>query len=400
MENLKKMFGGNMRQYGMIIVLFVLMIFFAIITKGTLLMPQNVSNLVSQNAYVLILAVGMLFCILTGNVDLSVGSIVAIVGAVSGVLIVNMHVPFWLGIIICLIVGLAIGAFHGVFIAFLNIPPFIVTLAGMLMFRGLTMSVLNGATISQYPDGFQFIAQGFLLRDVTIPFPLFNIAGKPATLNVVAVITGIIGCIIYLIASLQSRKTKMKYNFEVDSIGVLLLKFVMIAIVILFFTVELAFHNGIPVVLLIIVALVAIYTVIANKTVTGRHIYAMGGNAKAAKLSGVKTKKMMMLAYANMGMLAALAGIVVAARLNAATPKAGNGFELDAIAACFIGGASAYGGIGTVMGAIVGALVMGILNNGMSILGVSVDLQQVVKGGVLLLAVVFDVFSKSKASAK
>lgn len=397
MGNLKKAFGGNIRQYGMIIALFVLMCFFQIITKGTLLMPMNISNLVAQNAYVLILAIGMLFCIITGNVDLSVGSIVAIIGAVSGILIVRMELPFWLGLIICMLIGIMVGAFQGFFIAYVKIPAFIVTLAGMLMFRGLTMALLKGQTISQYPKQFQFAAQGFVFQSAKIPF---EFGGKAMTLNIFAVIAGIVCSVIYLLFELNSRTNKRKYNFPVDSTPVLIIKVLLVAAVINFFTVELALYNGIPAVLLIVVLLVAIYTFIANKTIIGRHVYALGGNAKAAKLSGVKTSKIMFMVYANMGLLAGLAGIIVAARLNAATPKAGSGFELDAIAACYIGGASASGGIGTIIGAIVGGLVMGVLNNGMSILGVSVDWQQVVKGAVLLLAVTFDVYSKSKSSSK
>lgn len=396
MENFKKGFSGNLRQYGMVIALFVLIVFFQIVTKGTLLMPMNVSNLVSQNAYVLILAIGMLFCIITGNVDLSVGSIVALVGAVSGILIVRLGVPFWLGIIICLIIGAIVGAFQGWYIAYMRVPPFIVTLAGMLMYRGLTMTFLQGQTISQYPKGFQFLAQGFVLQSAKIKFPM---GGSEISLNIVAILAGIIASIIFIISELNSRKNKLKYDFEVDSPTVLIIKFVIVTAIINFFTIELALYNGIPAVLVIVVALVIVYTFIGNKTIIGRHIYAMGGNEKAAKLSGVKTKKDLFLVYMNMGILAGLAGMIVAGRLNAATPKAGSGFELDAIAACYIGGASASGGIGTIIGAIVGGLVMGVLNNGMSIMGVPVDMQQVVKGAVLLLAVTFDVYSKSKSSA-
>lgn len=396
MENFKKGFSGNLRQYGMVIALFVLIVFFQIVTKGTLLMPMNVSNLVSQNAYVLILAIGMLFCIITGNVDLSVGSIVALVGAVSGILIVRLGVPFWLGIIICLIIGAIVGAFQGWYIAYMRVPPFIVTLAGMLMYRGLTMTFLQGQTISQYPKGFQFLAQGFVLQSAKIKFPM---GGSEISLNIVAILAGIIASIIFIISELNSRKNKLKYDFEVDSPTVLIIKFVIVTAIINFFTIELALYNGIPAVLVIVVALVIVYTFIGNKTIIGRHIYAMGGNEKAAKLSGVKTKKDLFLVYMNMGILAGLAGMIVAGRLNAATPKAGSGFELDAIAACYIGGASASGGIGTIIGAIVGGLVMGVLNNGMSIMGVPVDMQQVVKGAVLLLAVTFDVYSKSKSKS-
>ncbi len=397
MDVIKKAFGGNMRQYGMIIALFALMLFFQILTKGTLLMPMNISNLVSQNAYVLILAVGMLFCIVTGNVDLSVGSVVAFVGAISGIFIVNMGMPFWLGLLVCLAIGALAGAMQGWFIAYVKIPAFIVTLAGMLMYRGLTMALLQGKTISQYPKGFQYSAQGFLAQNAKIEL---MIAGQAYTLNLFALAVGILASVIYLLFELNSRKNKRKYGFEVDSTPVLAVKFLLVTAIINFFTIELALYRGIPAVLVIVVALVTIYTFIANKTVIGRHVYALGGNAKAAKLSGIKTSKVMFLVYTNMGMLAGLAGIVVAARLNAATPKAGSGFELDAIAACYIGGASAAGGIGTIIGAIVGGLVMGVLNNGMSIMGVSVDWQQVVKGAVLLAAVTFDVYSKSKASNK
>lgn len=391
MENIKKLFKGNIRQYGMIVALIFLIILFGTLTNGILFKPMNVSNLIQQNSYVLILAIGMLFCIITGNVDLSVGSIVAFVGAVSAVIMIEWGWPVWLGIIISLLIGAGVGAFQGFFIAYGKIPPFIVTLAGMLTFRGLTMVILKGKTIAPYSKSFQYLSAGFFMQAQKI-----NIGGK--SINIVAILAGIIISILFCVSEINNRKNKIKYNFEVGSITSMWMKLALVIVSINLVTYSLAQYNGLPVILLILVGLVFIYSFIANKTIAGRHVYALGGNEKAAKLSGIKTQRVMFWVYTNMGLLAAFAGLVVSGRLNAATPKAGNGFELDAIAACYIGGASASGGIGTIIGAMVGGLVMGVLNNGMSIMGVGVDWQMAIKGFVLLSAVMFDIYSKSKSA--
>ncbi len=380
MDKLKNLLKGNMRQYGMGIALVSIMLLFEILTGGILLKPLNINNIILQNSYILVLAIGMLLVIITGNVDLSVGSVVAFVGAIGAILMVNYNAPVFLTIIICLVIGGLIGAWQGFWIAYMKIPAFIVTLAGMLVFRGLTLVILEGQTIAPLPDGFKLMSAGFIPGKFT------------------AVIVGIVVSLLFIYVQLKNRKNKLKHNFEVESTGILTAKCVLAILVINLFTLCLASYKGIPNVLVLLTVLIVGYTFVAKKTVPGRHIYALGGNQKAAELSGIKTKRTMFWVYVNMGIMAALAGMVFAGRLNAATPKAGSNFELDAIAACYIGGASALGGVGTVFGAIIGGLVMGVLNNGMSILGVSVDWQQTIKGLVLLAAVAFDIYSKNKSS--
>ncbi|HAX39309.1 MAG TPA: ABC transporter permease [Clostridiales bacterium] len=387
MKSIKSLLRGNIRQYAMIIALIVVVIIFQFLTKGILLKPLNISNLIQQNAYVLILAIGMLLCILTiGNIDLSVGSVVGLVGALSAIFILKMDMPVWIAIILSLMAGFVIGAWQGMWIAYIGVPAFIVTLGGQLIFRGLTMVALQGTSLAPLPASYTFMAAG-LVPDIA------NIEG----INLLALLAGGIACILFILNEFSKRKNKKRYNFDVPSFGAFLFKLLAITSVILAFSYALALYRGIPTVLLIVVALVMIYTFVTDKTIPGRHIYAYGGNPKAARLSGIKTKRVLFWVYVNMGVLAALAGIVFTGRLNSATPKSGNGFELDAIAACFIGGASTTGGIGTVVGAIVGGLLMGVLNNGMSIMGVSIDWQQAIKGFVLLIAVGFDVISKMRA---
>jgi len=371
----------------MVIALVIVIIFFQIVTGGVLLKPLNISNIISQNSYVFILAIGMLLCILTGgNIDLSVGSVAGFVGAVSAVFILKMDMPVLPAILISLVIGIIIGVWHGFWIAYMGVPAFIATLAGMLIFRGLTMVILQGQSLAPLPSEYTFLAASFIPDIVNIP-----------GINLLSIIAGIIATIFFILSELSDRKSKKKYNFEVLPVRFFLLKIIAISLVINAFTYLLAMYKGLPAVLVLVVLLVLIYSFITTKTIPGRHIYAFGGNPKAAKLSGVKTKQVLFWVYVNMGFLAALAGIIFTGRLNSATPKAGNNFEMDAIASCYIGGASTSGGIGTVIGAIVGGLLMGVLNNGMSIMGVKIDWQQAIKGFVLLAAVAFDVYSKSKA---
>ena len=380
-------FKNNIRQNGMVLALVFIMILFQLLTRGILFRSMNVNNLVLQNAYVLILATGMLLCILTGNIDLSVGSVVAFVGAIAAVMMVDWKFPVWITITASLLIGVAVGAFHGYFIAYRHIPAFIVTLGGMLIWRGLTMVILQGQTKAPLALSFQSIATGYLPgREIRI-----------GNFNTIALIFGLFLSIIFITMIIYARKKKIKYGFETLPLWIEIVRMIFITLSVNLLTFSLADYNGIPIILVLLLGLIALYTFITQSTIFGRHVYALGGNEKAARLSGVKTKKVMFLVYVNMGLLASLAGLVVAGRLNAATPKAGTMFELDAIAACFIGGASASGGVGTVVGAIVGGLVMGVLNNGMSILGVSVDWQQAIKGLVLLLAVFFDVLTKNRA---
>ena len=387
--NLNQMFKGNLRQYVMFIALILVILFFQVATDGVLLKPLNISNLIAQNAYILILAIGMLLCILIcGNIDLSVGSVAGFVGAVAAVLLLKMNMPVSLAIVISLLIGFAIGGLQGFIISYVGVPAFITTLAGMLIFRGLTMVILQGTSLAPMPESFNFLAAGFL-PDIA------NFEG----VNLAAIMIGAGVSILFICSQIIERSNKRKFEVEVSPLSVFIAKIVVIVGVINALTYTLAIYRGIPMSLIVVSVLVVIYSFITQKTIVGRHIYAYGGNPKAAMLSGVKTKKILFWVYVNMGVLAALAGIIFTGRLNSATPKAGNGFELDAIGACFIGGASTTGGVGTVAGAIVGGLLMGVLNNGMSILGVSIDWQQAIKGCVLLAAVAFDVYSKSKSKS-
>ncbi len=383
----KSLLRNNMRQYSMIIALLFIMVLFEILTNGLLLKPLNITNLILQNSYILVLAVGMVLVIITGHIDLSVGSVAAFVGAVAAILMVNYEMPMFVAVIVSLLVGALIGAWQGFWIAYVKIPAFIVTLAGMLLFRGLTMIVLEGKSIAPFPESFQKISSGFI-PDI----------GGGSSLHLLTIIIGIVLSVIIIITQLRARSTQVKYQFDVQPKGLFIIKLIGMVAILNVFTYVLAAYEGIPNILIILAILVVLYTFITNKTKAGRHVYAIGGNEKAAQLSGIKTKRMTFWVFVNMGVLSALSGLLFAARLNAATPKAGNLFELDAIAACFIGGASAYGGIGTVPGAIIGGLVMGIMNNGMSLLGLGVDWQQGIKGLVLLAAVAFDIYNKNKAA--
>lgn len=389
MNAIKNALKGNMRQYGMVLALFVVVALFQILTDGTLLLPLNISNIVQANSYVMILACGMLLCILiSGNIDLSVGSIVGFVGAVSAVFVLKMGMPPVPAMLLSLLIGLAIGCWHGFWIAYVGVPAFIATLAGQLIFRGMTMVILKGTSLAPLPDGYTFIAAGF-------------VPDSPALggLMMLTILTAVAASAIFVISQISARKKRQRYGFDVPHFGLFLAQLIIICAVIGFFAYKLAQYRGMPVALVLVVLLVMIYSFITMRTVLGRRIYAFGGNPTAAKLSGIKTKRILFFVYANMGLLAALAGLVFTGRLNSATPKSGNGFELDAIAACFIGGASTTGGIGTIVGAIIGGLLMGVLNNGMAILGVSIDWQQAIKGIVLLVAVAFDILSKKNKAA-
>lgn len=377
------------KKYTMIIVLIVVTAFFAWQTNGNILLPMNISSLISQNAYVFILATGMLLCILTGgNIDLSVGSVVCFVGAIGAVLMVNMNVNMWVAILVMIVVGTLIGAFQGFWIAYVRIPPFIVTLAGMLAFRGLSNVVLDGMTVS--------------IKDCTTFVNLFGGGANcyipdffgNGSLNITCVLAGVIAAAVYVFLQLKSRATKVKKGYEVEKMAVMLVKTIAIAAVILALSIGLAMHKGIPSVLIWVLIVVMVYGYITSNTTVGRYFYAVGGNEKATKLSGINTDKVYFLAYTNMGFLAALAGMVTIARMTSAQPTYGQNYEMDAIGSCFIGGASAYGGIGTVPGVIIGAVLMGVINLGMSLMGVDQNWQKVVKGVVLLAAVIFDVVSK------
>lgn len=384
-KSLKKA-GAGLKQYGMMIMLIVVYLLFAIITGGKNLTPMNINNLIMQNGYVVILAVGMLLCVLTGNVDLGVGSVVASCGAVAGTLIIDGGWFAPAAMLAALAVGAAFGVFVGFFVAYVDIPPFIVTLATMLMGRGICYVILKAQTKGPLPAAYNWIGTGFL--------PTIKVGANGVDL--ICLIVAAVCCALLIINELKGRKTAQKHNLPVDPMVLTVVKLVVLLTVVIFFFYKLACYNGIPVVLVLMAIIVAIYHFITTKTVAGRQIYAMGGNAKAARLSGINTKKVFFWVYANMGFLAAVAGIVLSARNQSATPKAGDGFEMDAIASCYIGGAATSGGIGTIIGAVVGAFIMGILNNGMSLAGYDTNVQKIVKGCVLLGAVTFDLVSKRK----
>lgn len=376
---------SQIRQSGMLLSLFAIMIFFEIVTNGTLLRPLNLTNLVLQNSYIVIMALGMLLVIVAGHIDLSVGSVAGFIGALAAVLMVQLGLPALPTTIICLLAGAAIGAAQGYWVAFFRIPSFIVTLAGMLVFKGLTLALLAGQSVGPFPQAFQKLSSGFIPDFTTAP---------GLRLSSLLLGAAVAALLVWLNWSNRARQTH--HGVAVEPFGLFAGKNVLATAVILYFTWLMATYKGLPNVLIIMFVLIALYAFITNRTTIGRRIYALGGNEKAAKLSGVRTERLTFYTFVNMGVLAALAGLIFAARLNTATPKAGVGFELDVIAACFIGGASAYGGVGTVVGAVIGAFIMGVMNNGMSILGIGIDYQQVIKGLVLLAAVFIDVYNKNK----
>ena len=392
---------GSFRDYGLLIALAVIMLFFEVKTNGVLFEPLNLTNLILQNSYVVVMALGMLLIIVAGHIDLSIGSVVGFVGALAAVLMVQglhlglgfigldavgVDIPplnYGLATVVCLVIGGLVGAAQGYWVAYFKIPSFIVTLAGMLVFRGLTLAVLNGASVGPFPDIFQLLAKGF------IP----NFAGHWTSVIIGAVLWGIL-----IATSLRRRMTQQQHKVVVESLGASALRNGAIGLVLLGFAYQMSSYRGLPNVLIIMFVLVMLYRFVTNQTTIGRRIYALGGNFKAAKLSGIKTERLTFLTFVNMGVLAGLAGMIFAARLNTATPKGGLGFELDVIAACFIGGASAAGGVGKVTGVVIGAFIIGVMNNGMSILGIGIDYQQVIKGLVLLGAVCLDVYNKNKAA--
>lgn len=380
------------QKYTMIIVLVLVTLFFTWGTQGKILYPQNINNLISQNAYVFVLATGMLLCILTGgNIDLSVGSVVCFVGALCGIFMENMGLPDGVAIILALAIGALIGAWQAFWIAYVRIPPFIVTLAGMLMFRGLSNVVLAGKTLPIKSETFIKLFGGG--ANCYIP----DFLGGGDGMNRVALAVGIIASVIYVAVTMRGYLNRKKNGYETGNVGAMYAKMALIVIVVMAVSIKLAQYKGIPTSLVWVLVVVLVYGYITSKTTVGRYFYAVGGNEKATKLSGINTNKVYFIAYTNMGFLAALAGLLTVARMTSAQPTYGQNYEMDAIGSCFIGGASAYGGTGTVPGVIVGAVLMGIINQGMSIMGTDQNMQKVVKGAVLLAAVIFDVVSKRKS---
>ncbi|KAA0683102.1 multiple monosaccharide ABC transporter permease [Azospirillum brasilense] len=382
---------AHMREYGMLLSLVAIVLFFQYMTDGTLLQPLNLTNLVLQNSYIVIMALGMLLVIVAGHIDLSVGSVVALIGALAATLMVRLHLDFVTTTLLCLLAGAAIGAVQGFWVAYLRIPSFIVTLAGMLVFRGLCLILLAGQSVGPFPVEFQRLSSGFIPDFLALD--AFNLGKFHLTslLLCAAVAAAMVAM------NTRVRLRRQSVAIEQEPLPLFVAKNVALVAVLIYVGQLLASYRGLPNVLIIMSVLIALYSFVTRNTTVGRRVYALGGNEKAAKLSGIDTRRLSFYTFVNMGVLAALAGLIFAARLNTATPKAGVSFELDVIAACFIGGASASGGVGRVTGAVIGAFIMGVMNNGMSILGIGIDWQQVIKGMVLLAAVTIDVYNKNKA---
>ena len=391
MASVKNMLGAvNLRQSGIFLALVAIVILFQIWTGGLLLSPANVTNLVLQYSYILVLAIGMLFVIVVGHIDLSVGSVIALVGAIAATLVVKMGQSWWIAVLAGLAVGLLIGLWHGFWVAYVGIPGFIVTLASMLLFRGATYMVLGSISLSPMTIEYKQIATGFVS----------DIFGKIGNADVFTLLIGVLAVVGFIVSALRTRAARVRYEQPVESVGLMLVKFGSVAAAVMFFAYQLSVSRGTPIVLFILGALILIYAFVAQNTIYGRHTYAIGGNIHAARLSGVNVKRTIMLVYLNMGLLSAIAGIIYSSRANGAQPAAGNGIELDAIAACFIGGAAVTGGVGRVVGAIIGGTIMAVMTNGMQLLGVDTPTQQIVKGLVLLLAVAFDLVNKRRAVSK
>ncbi|WP_432563242.1 multiple monosaccharide ABC transporter permease [Kineococcus sp. SYSU DK003] len=379
----------NLRESGIYIAFVVVVLLFAVLTDGLSLSPTNVTNIVLQYSYVLVLAIGMLIVIVAGHIDLSVGSVVALTGAVSAQLVIGSSQPWWVGILAALGVGVLIGAWQGFWVAFVGIPAFIVTLAGMLLFRGLTFYVLDNVSLSPFPEQYGKVATGFING-------LMGGYGYDAFTLFIAAL-GVVG---FAVQQVRTRIAKVRYQQVVDAMPLFVLKIVAVAVVVMAFAWQLAHSRGLPIVLIVLAALILIYSTIMKSSVFGRQVYAIGGNLAAAQLSGVNVRRVNFWIFVNMGFLAAVAGVIFSSRSNGAQPSAGTSFELDAIAAAFIGGAAVTGGVGKIQGAIIGGLLVGVISNGMQLLGVDQSLQQVIKGLVLLLAVAFDVFNKRRGGVR
>src|SRR4051812_20891786 len=387
-SDLRSLLTRNLRTSGIYIAFVAIIALFAILTDGVSLSPGNITNIVLQYSYILVLAIGMVIVIIAGHIDLSVGSVVALTGAISAVLVIKQGYPWWVGIIAAIAVGLLVGAWHGFWIAYVGIPAFIVTLAGMLLFRGLTLRVLDNVSLSPFPAEYQQVASGFLNG-------LFGGNGYDAF----TLFIGALAVVGYAVSTFRTRMARVRYQQPVESFPLFVARIVVVAAVVMWFAWQLAHARGLPIVLIILAVLILGYGLVTNRTVFGRQVYAIGGNLSAATLSGVKVRVVNFWIFVNMGFLSAVAGVVFSARSNGAQPAAGLSFELDAIAAAFIGGAAVTGGVGTVVGAVVGGLLVAVMSNGMQLNGVDQSIQSVIKGLVLLLAVAFDVYNKRRAGA-
>ncbi|MEU1586487.1 multiple monosaccharide ABC transporter permease [Micromonospora sp. NPDC005710] len=385
-SDLRALVLNNLRQSGIYVALVVIVALFAVLTDGVLLSPGNITNIVLQYSYILVLAIGMVILIIGGHIDLSVGSVVALTGAVSAVLVIQQGHPWWIGVVAALVVGVAVGAWHGFWVAYAGIPAFIVTLAGMLLFRGLTLRVLDNISLSPFPSEYQQVAAGFLN----------GLLGGDG-FDAFTLLIGAIAVAGYAVSGFRTRVARIRYQQPVESFPLFVARVVLVGAVLMYFAWQLAHARGLPIVLIILAVLVLVYGLLTRRTVFGRQVYAIGGNLSAAALSGVKVRTVNFWMFVNMGFLAAVAGVIYSSRSNGAQPAAGNMFELDAIAAAFIGGAAVTGGVGTVVGAMVGGLIMAVMSNGMQLMGIDQSTQSVVKGLVLLVAVAFDVYNKRRA---
>lgn len=404
MDNLRqRMRGVNLRQNGIFLALIGLVMFFAATTPNAAsLTPTNWSNLVVQNGYILVLAIGMVMVIIAGHIDLSVGSVAAFIGAVAGILVVRPleqdgwewlpALPWWAGILGAILVGAIVGVWQGFWVAYVGIPAFIVTLAGMLLFRGMALLTLQNSNIGPFPDEFRAIGNGFLDKEQG----LNQLVGFSSDYNLTALVVTGLGVVAIWVAALRQRSGKIRYGQVVEPRVWFYIKNTILTLMVAYVGFQLSQANGIPYTLILLIFLVVIYTMIMNRTPFGRYIYAIGGNLNAAVLSGINVRMVNFWLFVNMGALAALSGVLIAARMNSAVPKAGDGFELDAISSVFIGGAAVQGGVGTVTGSMVGGLIQGVLANGMNLNSVGIDVQMTIKGLVLLLAVAFDVWSKRR----
>ncbi|MDD3572200.1 MAG: sugar ABC transporter permease [Eubacteriales bacterium] len=380
----------GIQQYTLIIALLVLVVMFEILSGGKVLKPMNLNNLIMQNSYVVILAIGMLQCILLGGINLAVGSAVALTGGAGAVMILFFNFPIWLAVIVVIALGCLIGCFEGSFIAYIGVPAFIVTLADMLILRGLVLVMLKAQTIGPLPESLTVIGAGHI--------PTIKIATQFGSLDLITIITAIAVSVFLVALEIFHRKKNIKTGLPSSPVWLSIFRVLIFMFLVDFLLLKLSQHNGIPVVLILLVIISYFYHFFTEKTTAGRMVYAVGGNENAAKLSGISIRKVKFFVYVNCGMLSALAGLILIARNASATPSAGDSFELDAIASCFIGGASTAGGIGTVVGAITGAFIMGVLNNGMSLMGMSSYWQRVVKGLVLLGAVTLDLYNKRRVA--
>lgn len=398
---------ANMRDYGLLLALILIMLFFQYFTNGVLFKPVNLTNIILQNSYIIVMALGMLLVIVAGHIDLSVGSVSGFIGALAAMLMVGWKFPPEFAFlanpiiagIICIIAGAIIGAAQGYLIAYHRIPSFIVTLAGMLIFKGLSLALLAGKSVGPFPAEFQLLSAGFI-PDIIGPTTLIAASEgvQPLVLHTTTMVIAIVGVVAMVFFSIRGRGRRIARGYDVEPFSLFVLKNLVIAALVLFFAYMLASYRGLPNVLMVMGILIAGFIFLTKRLTFGRRIYALGGNLKAAALSGIKTERTTFYIFAIMGALAALAGMIYAARLNSATPKAGQGLELDVIAAVFIGGASALGGVGQVAGAVIGAFILGVMNNGMSIMGINIDLQQMIKGVVLLAAVFFDLYNKNRSA--